>query len=131
MHLDRRIENRPYMPSKDLMRTGGFTLAIHATRRLTGGMIGQIYQKAAWSGRNEPFPRADRSTLLRLTGSIVALTNVIGVTRTSKSVWANPGFYHWKLGEVFVLREPIPCKGKSKPWILSQDVRERILEELG
>jgi hypothetical protein len=119
------------MPSKDLMRTGGYTLAIHATKRLTSGMMGRIYQKAAWSGCEEPLLQCQRSDLLRLAGHIVALTNVIGVTRTSKSVWANPGFYHWKLGEVFVLREPIPCQGRPKPWVLSQHTRERILEELG
>jgi hypothetical protein len=46
------------------------------------------------------------------------------------SIWARLGQYHWQLGDVQLLAEPIPCTGQQRLWRLPEDVEHATRAQL-
>lgn len=44
--------------------------------------------------------------------------------------WAIAGQCHWKLGNVWTLNEPVPCKGRQRLWIPSPEVVDAVRADL-
>lgn len=70
-------------------------------------------------------------------GAIVALADLAHMC--DRSVWGNAcgcgrwaarGQYHWRLGRVWVLPEPVKCRGFQKLWLPEPGVRLAIEEQL-
>jgi hypothetical protein len=47
-----------------------------------------------------------------------------------ESPWAVQGQYHWRLGDVQPLAEPVPCKGRLGLWDLPADVEAAVMQQL-
>jgi hypothetical protein len=45
--------------------------------------------------------------------------------------WAARGQYHWRLANVRLLGEPVPCKGALGLWTLPDDVEAGVVAQLG
>ena len=50
--------------------------------------------------------------------------------RPGCSPWAIPGEYHWELGCVRPLPDPVPCKGRLGLWRLPEDVEKAVRAQL-
>jgi hypothetical protein len=44
--------------------------------------------------------------------------------------WAVHGQYHWRLGRVWVLPQPVPCRGYQKLWQPAPEVRAAVQAQL-
>lgn len=147
MWLGKRVENRTWQPTRDVVRNGGFTLALHSAKKkyLRPHAVERIFERAVQDGwvithgigkdrffcRGRDRVKFNPDELPR--GEIVALTNVNRVVRDSKSVWAHqhPDYFHWELGNVHRLVKPVPCRGRSTLFVFPAGIREQILEQLG
>lgn len=110
----KRVENRVWAPGYRIDRLlihAGLTLDKHAVKWFND------------SGLNVPDGL--------VTGSIVAITSLVGVCSTTVrdpavvcrcGLWAAAGQHHWQLGDVEVLPEPIPCRGRLGLWQPSDDI---------
>jgi hypothetical protein len=76
---------------------------------------------------------------LPVLGAIVAVATLSGVcTATVDTPWAScgcgpwaaAGQYHWKLADVRVLADPVPCKGQLGLWIPDRDVLAAVRGQL-
>lgn len=45
-------------------------------------------------------------------GAILAVVELTGCVSDSRDVWAMPGMWHWQLGDIVPLTDPIPCRGQ-------------------
>jgi len=111
----KRAENRPWPAPRWVI---GETIAIHA---------GRHYDRYALPppGMSWPLPRIPPGALPL--GAVVATALVTschhsrqanGNPRCQCSPWAAPGQYHWQLGAVRALPEPIPARGYQRLWRL-------------
>ena len=122
-HLDKRTENRTRP-----LRRGIETLFIHAGKA-------PLDPRAA-----EPFfHRRIRLPEDLAYGAIVAVTSIVGCCGAGFpgarggcdcDSWAADGQWHWQLGDVTPLREPVPCKGALGLWKPTPDVIDAVLAQL-
>lgn len=64
-------------------------------------------------------------------GAVIAVAELVDVTRGDSSPWAVPGEFHWRLANVRPLDEPVPCKGRLGLWTLPPDVNATVLARNG
>ena len=140
--LGKRVENRPWRPV-DAQRHGrgpttadrarvlhalpvGARLAIHAGAHL-GGRPGRVATDEAVNGVLDMCERVNPNGLLPYPGvrealracpksAIVAVVTIDGFDREERTGWDVPGAWHWRLRDVVVLPEPIPCRGAQGLW---------------
>jgi len=69
--------------------------------------------------------------LRETTSAIVALARVTGWDQDQRTAWDVPEQWHWRLDDVRVLDEPVPCSGRQKLWRPHPDDAERAIERAG
>ena len=123
LHLEKRIENRPWACPKHLRRK---LFAIHAGKRFDAESFGDL------AGELGTLPPREEIPL----GAVVGVAMVDRVVIASSSLldpeqvrwWAGP--YGWELSHVRALPAPIPCRGFQGFWPLPDDVRSQVRDEL-
>jgi hypothetical protein len=45
-----------------------------------------------------------------------SLTAITNGSEDNDDVWAMPGMYHWHLTDAVAYDEPIPARGRQRPW---------------
>ncbi|MCF6467326.1 hypothetical protein FAF44_02715 [Nonomuraea sp. MG754425] len=63
-------------------------------------------------------------------GAIIAVAELVDVTRAGPAPWAEPGQVHWLLAGVRPLAEPVPCRGRQSLWEVPPDVEAAVLDHL-
>ncbi|WP_188194874.1 hypothetical protein [Nonomuraea sp. SYSU D8015] len=102
-------------------------IAIHAGLRWdeAGAWDWRIMEAA----RSEvPLERDDPRFLF---GAVVAVADLVDVTRDASSPWAEPGQVHWLLENVRPLGEPVRCRGWQNVWEVPPEVEAAVLDQLG
>lgn len=64
-------------------------------------------------------------------GAILAVADLVDVTRDASSPWAEPGQVHWLLANVRPLGEPVPCRGWQNVWEVPPEVEAAVRAQLG
>ena len=102
------IENRPWRTNYR------GALYIHAGKKLDASELCACAARLQGAGRSETPPALSD---LR-TGALIAIADVIDCGRFCDDPWANPaeGMFHFKLGNVRALPEPIPMRGQLGLW---------------
>lgn len=132
-HLGKDSENRGWAPPASII---GKRIAIHAGRHIGG--------RPGLPARNEGF----RAVALALracggverdvtrwwlqqppTSAIVCTAVVTGWDRDDRTGWDVPGQCHWRLADVQVLPEPVPCRGAQGLWRVPADIAARVLAQ--
>lgn len=145
--LGKDIENRPWEPPQSLL---GKRFALHAGSTI-GGKPGKdsIYQgiaavvhmarRAGWNGSYHygpdgvTFQRGEEEVTVNVAdirlSAVVATCRLagFGVGLEAKDPWAASLMVNWKIDEVIVLPEPVPCRGYQKLWGLTADVEGKVL----
>lgn len=127
------VENRDWHPGNRL--PPGTRIAIHAGKHLGGRSGGPAADEAVASvvhmfrranpGRELPFDF--RAGLLASDRSaIVCTATVDSFDRSSRTGWDVPGVWRWRLRDVFVLSEPVACKGAQGLWPVVGATREAL-----
>lgn len=49
-------------------------------------------------------------------GAIIGEVDIIDCIEDSRSLWAEPGSFHWVLSNPVLYPHPVPCKGKLSFW---------------
>jgi hypothetical protein len=70
-------------------------------------------------------PPSEESLLSLSLGHIVGVVNLDDCVRNAKSLWAEPGKWHWLLGKRRPIR-PVMCKGWLGLWTPSAAVMRRL-----
>lgn len=121
-HGTKRCENRVWAPGWPIP-----TLLIHAGKK--------IDNDAARTFREAGLPMPTDPT----TGAIVAVTSldrVCSVTVNSPGVlcrcglWSAAGQYHWLLGDVRALPEPVACPGRLGLWHPDDDIIDAVMRQV-
>jgi hypothetical protein len=63
-------------------------------------------------------------------GAIVAVAELVDVTRAGPAPWAQPGQVHWLLANARPLAEPVPCRGQLNVWEVLPEVEAAVLDQL-
>jgi ASCH domain len=116
------IENRTW----DASYRG--VLAIHASLRVDpGAPENPLIRAAGW----------DASDPLAGTGGIVAVASLADICSAGRSgkpcgcgPWADPGFCHWQLSDVWALPEPIMTIGQPGLWTPGPEVAAALARML-
>lgn len=130
--VGKRIENRRWLPTATQLAVGDW-FAIHGGKVPPPG-IGRIgtYQEAMsialrhdFNGLKgmDPRPCFDRVTAYN---GVVAVCRYGGYVSDSGDPWFEGRPYGWRLDDLFVLPEPVACKGAQGLWELPNDVEERV-----
>jgi hypothetical protein len=109
LHLGKDVENRRWdTPHRGLV-------AIHAGKSLDG-------TAPPWMGEalESPLPL----------GHVIGVVELTDVVSHKSSKWARRDHFHWLLGNVRALSEPIPCRGQQGLWSLPPEVEERVISQL-
>lgn len=121
IHAGKTIENRTWTAPATLDR-----FLLHAGK--------------AWDDDVADRYQVDREQVA--TGAIVAVVDVDGVCSDSLNStpatldcrcsprWAMPRQYHWRLGAVTVLDEPVPCRGQLLLWRPPEPVMSAVVAQL-
>ena len=157
--LAKRCENRTWTPSPRQLQPGDW-LAIHAgalscsrngfvwcdRRSAVADMAWEEQKRLMFSGQipaqhcrlSSHFTvelggcfRLDREIMRETTSAIVALARVTGWDQDHHTAWDVPGQWHWRLDDVRVLDEPVPCGGRQKLWRPRPFDAERAIERAG
>lgn len=64
-------------------------------------------------------------------GAIVAVAELVDITRAGPAPWAEPGQVHWLLAGVRPLAEPVPCRGWQNVWEVPPEVEAAVRAQLG
>lgn len=133
-HGQKNVENRTWATSYRGL------LAIHAGAAWDGGgawdrrVIRTVIEHGQPDGFFDPPLRVEsyqsgglpyclrRDPRRFVVGAVVAVAELVGITRDDDSPWAQPGQSHWRLASVRALAEPVPCKGLLGLWTLPEDV---------
>ncbi|MEW1847663.1 hypothetical protein AB0392_57725 [Nonomuraea angiospora] len=101
-------------------------IAIHAGKRWD--------EAGAWDWRimgaaksEEPLEPDERFVF----GAIIAVAELVDVTRAGPSPWAEPGQVHWLLANVRPIGTPVPCRGWQNIWDVPPDVEAAVRAQLG
>lgn len=130
--LDKRVENRPWQPGQRIRI--GDRFAIHAGkhiggrpgRRATNDALEALHTMSCgllpdgWESRALNAPRS----------AIVAVATLDATDNAHQTRWDVPGAWHWRLRDVVVLPEPIPCRGALGLWRPAPEVQQRLAEVL-
>lgn len=128
------VENRGWHPGRRL--PVGTRIAIHAGKHL-GGRPGAAVADEAVAGVLAMYRRANPGRLLPYQGfrealracaksAIVCTATIDGYDQHHLTGWDVPDAWHWRLRDVLVLDEPIPCRGAQGLWPVPADVRVRL-----
>lgn len=151
VHLGKRVENRGWMPPRELI---GQPLAIHAGKAIGGGGsdprvdVGIMLQIASnaghrWDGKRiGDLGSAQYNRLLdevmagirAMSSAVVCISTLAGVLPKRPRNFDGhhaPDSYGWKLDSVLVLQEPVRVKGARGLWLLTDDVLAKVREQLG
>lgn len=118
----KRIENRSWAPRQV------DTILIHAGAKLELGDAMATFNAAGFVLPPVAIARA-----------VVAVAAIAGVCTRSRSsdrlvcdcgVWAAAGQIHWRLAEVTVLKEPVPCRGSLGLWTPPSEVLTAVKEQI-
>lgn len=130
----KNIENRGWQ------RPFRGTLAIHAGKGWDydgedSPLVGRAWQDAG----NGPYPHPKHPQIVL--GAVVAVADVVDICGAQMrsympsdcecGPWAVRGQYHWRLGNVRALSEPVPCRGALGLWTLPDDVEAAVVAQLG
>ncbi|SEU46341.1 ASCH domain-containing protein [Nonomuraea wenchangensis] len=63
-------------------------------------------------------------------GAIIAVAELVDVTRDGPAPWAEPGQVHWLLAGVRPLADPVPCRGWQNVWDVPPDVEVVVRAQL-
>lgn len=63
-------------------------------------------------------------------GAIVAVADLVDVTRGASSPWAQSGKVHWLLANVRPLGEPVACRGWQNVWEVPPEVEAAVRAQL-
>lgn len=133
-HFGKRVENRGWTPPASII---GTRIAIHAGKHI-GGRPGRpayiegfsavaLALLACGGGERD----VTRWWLQRPpTSAIVCTAVVTGWDRDQRTGWDVPGQYHWRLADVQVLPEPVPCRGAQGLWRVPADIAARVLAQV-
>jgi hypothetical protein len=126
VHAGKLLENRGWVPTYETLSRGEW-FAVHAGVRdecSPGLLAGPPYFVIR--------PPAD-DDLVR--GAVVGVARFDGYRRSSPAFtdpqrrwWVGP--VAWVLGKVIELPRPIPCRGGRSLWLLPDDVRVDVVEQL-
>jgi hypothetical protein len=58
------------------------------------------------------------------------ICNPAGIPQTTCSPWSEWGSYHWLVGDVRPIAEPVPCRGALGFWPVPADVERAVREQL-
>jgi len=123
VHLGKRVENRTWKPFLPV----GTTFAIHAGKHL-GGKPGAASAREAeddvfsmYGAQLPPGLRACPKS------AIVCLATIAGYDQDDVTPWDVPGLWHWRLTDVRVLVEPVPCHGRQGLWTVDGSVERAVL----
>lgn len=109
-----------------------WTLPDHVTRILVHA--GKVSDPDGWATiRAFGFGLADIHPAGVPQSAIVAVANVAYVCDAGPrrapcgcGRWAADGQYHWRLGTVWTLAKPVPCKGRQRLWYPAADVLHQV-----
>ena len=133
--IPKRVENRGWRPPLPK----GTRIAIHAGAHVGGrrgdpateegidAVIGMF--RRANPGRALPFDFRGR-ILTCDRSAIVCTATVVGVDREQLTGWDVPGAWHWRLADVLVLPEPVPCRGAQGLWTPDLGTREALARQV-
>jgi hypothetical protein len=156
IHLGKRIENRVWRPSDEMI---GQRFALHAGAHI-GGRKGQVATRtgirdvkmmaseAGWScilksksidffkgtcwcaemywGSDHKSESSGSSKPI-IKGAIVGTAILDKVTFGDKPPWGVLGQYHWHLKDLIVFPEPIKAVGKQKLWNLGEEQEAEVI----
>lgn len=149
--LAKRVENRSWIPGrKNQQLQPGDWLAIHAGAlgcSRFGGVWGKRLYQMILTCRKQERGTADKLWRVTIqhnddlghhgcldgvpmreaTSAIVALARVDYWDREQMTSWDVEGPWHWRLTDVRVLAEPVPCKGRQGLWRVPVPVLEDLL----
>jgi len=129
VHLGKRIENRRWRPSL----SAGMWYAIHGGKAPSAKDVQKLIPYVEMlHRRNAPNESAPFVTSANccLTG-IVALAKHGGCVKESADPWFDGAPYiGWKMDDLFILEQPIPCRGAQGLWRVPDDVAEQLLKQL-
>lgn len=136
-HCQKGVENRTWGT-----RYRGL-LAIHAGTRWDSAAERDPVALAAWRDWTASLPPMNTCGPLRKDSIHIDYGAVVAVVamgpchhesteepRNSCSEWAMPGLFHWSFVRLWLLPEPVPCKGKLGLWRLPEDVEKAVREQL-
>lgn len=133
-HLGKRVENRGWTPTGASLPGG--RLLIHAGKHVGGRpgaharYEGQLAVAEMWE-REHPGEKLSGGRFRAIgecpTSAIVAAVRVVDADSEQRTGWDVPGQWHWRLADVVVLPEPVPCRGAQGLWTVPEDVHERVL----
>ena len=128
--LGKRIENRRWRPSLAV----GMWYAIHGGKMPVGDALSDVADHARELALKflHKLP-SDANPKLQdaiLTG-IVAIAKHGGCVKESADPWFDGAPYiGWKMDDLIVLKQPIPCRGAQGLWRVPDDVAEQLLRQL-
>lgn len=89
---------------------------IHASKQKDKRQFAERFTQAqalAWADLMETLGyRRPVETL----GAIIGEVEIIDCVEDSKSIWAEPGCFHWILSNAIMYELPVPCAGKLSFW---------------
>jgi hypothetical protein len=134
-YSDKRVENRSWPAPGWII---GHDIALHASRKpdwdapLKAWTAARLYPP--WmAGITQAQWCRDNAAVL---GAVLAVATVGGCHHASSAAecrcdrWA-AGQYHWLIGSVRPLAEPVPCGGALRLWPLPGDVEKLVRAQLG
>lgn len=132
-HAGKRIENREWGPPSWII---GQKIAIHAGKKLDAAAVDDLRYLAgggAIQGRclSIGIPIPDEFVL----GAVESVATVIGWCEGISETHPQHGWFcgprGWVLAaDVFVLPEPVPCRGYQKIWMLPDDVTAKVRAQM-
>jgi hypothetical protein len=72
----------------------------------------------------------ERELLACPRSAIVCVATVTSFDRNQLTGWDVPGCWHWRLSDVRVLEQPIPCKGALGLWEPNEEIQRQLAEVL-
>jgi hypothetical protein len=133
---DKRTENRGWPAPSWII---GKDIALHASKKPDWDAPLKAWTAARllppWmSGITQAQWCKDNAAAL---GAVLAVASVAGCHHSSSAAecrcdrWSAAGQYHWLIGSVRPLAEPVQCRGALKLWPVPEDVEKLVRAQLG
>lgn len=117
--MDKRIENRRWMPGKARRR-----FMVHAGQGRDPLGLAKLEPYKATLDMVQP-------------GTIIAVVDIKHVCARQVmgqgcgcGWWAADGQYHWALGQIWALANPVPARGRQKFWQPGPDLAEQVQAQI-